>query len=329
MPNSKRQIKIVAFTYWFLLLYVLVALIWWFIALQEQNKQIAELQIQQLSVSAKNNPVFYDNLNKHIHETQVRKQYQYIGEGVAFLVVIFVGATFVYRIVRRRLKLSQQQKNFMMAVTHELKTPIAVAKLNLETLLKRKLDSQQQQKLIGTALQEADRLNDLCSNILVSAQLEAKAYNTHKNLFNLSILVAESIKNFKVQFSNRIIQSNITPEINIYGEPLLLQLMTNNFIDNAIKYSPSNTIIDINLVKRDKKATLTIADYGIGIPDNEKSKIWEKFYRIGNENTRHTKGTGIGLYLCRTIAKDHHATITITNNTPTGSIFAIQFAIAE
>ncbi|WP_457848411.1 histidine kinase dimerization/phospho-acceptor domain-containing protein, partial [Staphylococcus aureus] len=90
-----------------------------------------------------------------IEEAKKRKTAQYVGEGVTFLALIIIGAVFVFRATRRQLKLSQQQQNFMMAVTHELKTPIAITQLNLETLQKRKLEEDKQQKLISNTLQEA------------------------------------------------------------------------------------------------------------------------------------------------------------------------------
>lgn len=331
MPTIKRQITVVTFTYWFLLVYVLAALIWWFISLEEQNKIITELKLQQLST---NNTIIHSSQNfikakQNIEKARLHKTYQYIGEGSTFLLIIFIGATFVYNIVRKRLMLSYQQKNFMMAITHELKTPIAIAKLNLETLLKRQLEHHQQQRLISNALQEANRLNDLCSNILISAQLEGGAYKLHKTVINLSTLTEEIAQNFTNRFPQRIIRYNIIPGITIFGEILLLELMINNIIENAFKYSPIQEPIIIELQKNQKKAILNISDYGKGIPDDEKPKIWNRFYRIGNEDTRSNKGTGIGLYLCKKIAKDHKANITVMDNTPTGSIFTIQFSILE
>lgn len=331
MPTVKRQITLVTFTYWFLLVYVLAALIWWFISLEEQNKEITKLKLQQLSTiaSTTNNLQDYNRAKQNIQKANLGKTYQYIGEGTTFLLIIFIGATFVFRIVRKRLKLSYQQKNFMMAITHELKTPIAIAKLNLETLLKRKLEETQQQRLLTNALQEANRLNDLCSNILVSAQLEGGAYKLHKTVVNLSALTQDIAQSFIHRFPQRSIKYNIIPNISIFGEILLLELMVNNIIENALKYSPTNELITIQLQKNEKKAILNITDHGNGISDEEKPKIWNRFYRIGNENTRRNKGTGIGLYLCKKIAKDHKANITVTDNTPTGSIFTIQFSISQ
>ena len=99
----------------------------------------------------------------------------------------------------------------------------------------------------------------------------------------------------------------------------------NNLLENAIKYSPKQKPINFFLKKDGDKIKLKVSDEGIGIPDNEKTKIFERFYRIGNEEVRKTKGTGLGLYLCKKIAEDHNADIRVTNNHPTGSIFVVDF----
>src|SRR6476620_9679127 len=111
-----------------------ITMVWWFIALQNQNTQMFAYKLAQLNHS---DTAFEKNLAQ-INDEQKRKTAQYIGEGVTFLLVILVGAVFVYRATKKQILLSQQEQNFMMAVTHELKTPIAVTKLNLETLQKHK-----------------------------------------------------------------------------------------------------------------------------------------------------------------------------------------------
>src|SRR5690242_3556212 len=154
---KKHRLAFITLVYWFLLIYIVAALVWWFIALNNQNRQMTSYKLEQLNQSDSS---FERNLLL-VSDEQKRKTAQYIGEGVTFLLVILVGAVFVYRATKKQILLSQQEQNFMMAVTHELKTPIAVTKLNLETLQKHKqdLDENKQQKLIINSLEETDRLN--------------------------------------------------------------------------------------------------------------------------------------------------------------------------
>jgi K+-sensing histidine kinase KdpD len=102
-------------------------------------------------------------------------------------------------------------------------------------------------------------------------------------------------------------------------------LLINNLLENAIKYSPREKPICALLQKAGNKIKLQVKDEGPGIPDEEKKLIFTKFYRIGNETTRKTQGTGLGLYLCWIIAKDHNADILVTNNSPSGSNFVVTF----
>jgi K+-sensing histidine kinase KdpD len=104
-----------------------------------------------------------------------------------------------------------------------------------------------------------------------------------------------------------------------------LQILVNNLLENAMKYSPKDGTIQCRLLKDQRKIILSVIDEGKGIPDVEKKKIFEKFYRIGNEETRTAKGTGIGLYLCSKIAEDHNADIRVTDNHPSGANFSIRF----
>ncbi|MGI8952568.1 MAG: sensor histidine kinase [Chitinophagaceae bacterium] len=320
MPFYKKQkFKIITVTYWFLFVYIIAALVWWFIALEEQNKQMYLYSVEALK---KYDPSY---IKKHanIDDLRKRKNAQYIGEGSIFLLLILVCAVFVYRATRRQILLSNQQQNFMMAVTHELKTPIAVACLNLETLQKRKLDEDQQQKLIASTLQEANRLNELTNNILVASQLETGAYAINKQELNFSELAENCIQKFKHRFSSCNLQSEIEKNIFVEAELLLLQMLINNLLDNAYKYSSKNSIIKLTLIQNNYKVKLSVSDNGLGISDAEKKKVFNKFYRIGSETTRTAKGTGLGLYVCKKIAEDHNGKITVTDNQPQGSIFTV------
>ena len=317
--TTKHKLTIVTVVYWVLLSYMVAALVWWFVALQKQNSLMANMLLAGLK---KDDPHYISKVTL-IEAARNRKVAQYIGEGSTFLALILFGAVFVFRATRRQIRLSHQQHNFMMAVTHELKTPIAVAQLNLETLQLRRLDEERQQKLISNTLQEANRLNMLCNNILLAAQLDAGGHKPIHQELNLSDIVSGSAKDFTNRYPQRVIEVSVEESEFVFGEELLIQMLVNNLIENALKYSPKEGKVSIRLKANDNKAILQIADEGSGIADDEKKQVFEKFYRSGNENIRNTKGTGLGLYLCKKIVEGHKGTIRISDNHPRGTIFTV------
>ena len=317
---KKRRLAFTTVVYWFMLLFIMAAWVWWFISLQNQNDQMRFYELLQLN----KDDVAYNQKLAIISDEHSRKTGQYISEGITFVFITLIGALFVYRSVRKQFLLNRQQQNFMMAVTHELKTPIAVITLSAETLQKRKLDEARQYRLIHTILQEGERLNDLTSNILVTAQLENN-YIPDIETIDLSDLADKCASDFSNRFPNRIIEKNIEPGIFINGERLLIQLLINNLLDNALKYSAKEKKVCMELGRQQTKGVLKIKDEGGGINDEEKKKVFDKFYRSGNEAIRSTKGTGLGLYLCRRIAESFNAKIKIANNNPQGSVFVTEF----
>ena len=316
-----KRLRLIFVVYWVLLTYIIAALVWWFIALNQQNTQMADLATSQLKAG---DAQYTHDLND-IANLKKRKTAQYIGEGSIFLLLILSGAVFIYRMVRRQFKQGQQQQNFMMAITHELKTPIAITKLNLETLLKRKLEDNQQQRLLHNTIQEANRLNALCNNMLLASQIEGGAQNIIKEEINLSQLVTECTDDFILRHPQRIFKKEIAADIFLNGDMLMLQMAVNNLVDNAIKYSTKETVVNIALQKQGSTVRLTIQDQGKGIDAAEKKKVFDKFYRIGNKATKEAKGTGLGLYLTKKIAQQHQALLFVTDNHPAGSNFTIEF----
>jgi two-component system sensor histidine kinase CiaH len=324
--SSRKRLRRATIMYWMLLAYIIAALVWWFISLERQNQEMARFQYESLDAKSSTLSILQQTEQRTAIDTAVnRNTAKYIAEGVTFLILILIGASFVYRSVRRQFRLQQQQQNFMMAVTHELKTPVSVARLNLETMQKYSLDPEKQKKLIRMTLEETARLNFLTNNILISSQLEGGGYKTAKEELDLSDLLKDCMNDFRNRFPERNFTDSIQPDVDIQGDALLLQMLINNLLENAIKYSAKETTISALLQQEKNTITLNIVDQGAGIPDEEKKKIFDKFYRIGNEATRKAQGTGLGLYLCRIIARDHNGDISVTNNSPQGSNFAVTF----
>lgn len=329
MPQKdvRRKLRRATILYWTLLTYIVAALVWWFITLEKQNDKMRDLKTQQLStvIDSVTMPGLYSAELRKIHIDHEKNQGKYVGEGSIFLLLICVGAGMVYRYVRRQFYVQQQQQSFMMAVTHELKTPISVVKLNLETIQKYSLEAEKQRKLIAVMLKETSRLNFLTNNILVASQLEGGGYKFSKEEMDLSDLLRDCINDFRARFPERVFKSEIQQGVDVRGDALLLQIMINNLLENAVKYSPKDSTVTSLLKKGDESIKLEVIDEGEGIADNEKKKVFSKFYRVGNEATRKTQGTGLGLYLCNKIARDHNADILVTNNNPHGSNFTVIF----
>lgn len=316
-----NKLRLVSFIYWVFLTYMIAAFIWWYVSLEKQNDEIAAVKFQSIQIS---DPALQQKV-KQIKNFQLRKTKQFIGEGLTFLFLFLLGAIYVYRSLLKQLRYSNQQQNFMMAVTHELKTPIAISHLNIETLLKRDLDTTQQNKLLEATLKETKRLDALSNNILLASQLDMGQYETNQQELDLSKLVKEACQSFQERFPMRLLDTFIEASIFIQGEALLIQMLLNNLLDNAHKYSPVNMPITIHLHNRNHKIILAVEDKGKGVPMNERDKIFEKFYRVGDETTRSAKGTGLGLYLCKKITTFHNAIIQIQSNQTEGSIFTVTF----
>ena len=310
-----------SFWFWILFIYIVAALIWWFISLERQSSEMSELKLNQIS---KADPQ-YISKQQEVWQYKKRQTTKFIAEGLTFLALIVLGAIFVYRSIRKQIEVSSLQQNFMMAITHELKTPIATTRLSLETILRRKLDEVQQQKLLLSALSETNRLNILTNNILLASQMEEKTFQRENEQINLADMVETVVSDYKNRFPQRRIEASADKDFYIDGDELLVQIALSNLIDNALKYAPKESPVYVDLMEDDDTIQIKVSDEGPGVMDEEKKKIFQKFYRSGNENTRRAKGTGLGLYLTKKIIEDHNGDIFVMNNTPHGSIFVIQF----
>lgn len=326
MPEeSKRKFQLITIVYWILLTYIIAALVWWFFSLYTQNEAMYDLRKLELKMNTKLSSTDFQNELVKIDEQRKRNITKYIGEGGTFLILILIGAVYIYRSVRRQFRTQQQQQNFMMAITHELKTPISVSRLNLETLQRHKLDEEKKEKLLNMTMQETLRLDNLINNILISSQLDGHSYRISKEELNFSDLVNDVAHHFAMRYHDRKFVQQIKDDIDITGDPLLLKLLVSNLLENANKYSPKEKAITIELNEDVEAIHLSVKDEGCGIGDAEKKNVFKKFYRIGDERTRTTKGTGLGLYLCKKIAEDHGGSITVEDNHPQGSNFTVSF----
>jgi signal transduction histidine kinase len=315
--------------YILILCYIIAALVFWEVRLQNQSGRIYAQEVTTLrnQVDSIRLPNIYKYEMASLKQKLDSRTTQYVAEGTTFLIVILIGAAVVYGSFSRRILVSRQQNNFMLAVTHELKSPIAAIKLNLQTMEKHRLDEEKRKQLIDRCIKESNRLNDLCNNMLFTSQIEGRQYKPAVEPFSLSEMVGEVVADFAGRYSRKF-EEDIAAGCNATGDTTMLRIAINNLLENAIKYTPDDKPIAVSMTLKQKMAVISIADQGPGIPDSEKKKIFDKFYRIGNEESRKARGTGLGLYLCNKIIAQHRGTITIKNNIPSGSVFEIQLPIA-
>jgi signal transduction histidine kinase len=253
-----------------------------------------------------------------VKELQLKKR-SFAIEAILLTLLIAAGIFGVYFSVSFVFDLNKQQNNFLLSVTHELKTPIAAIKLIGETMMRRTLPKEKQEELMGNILENANRLQDMTENMLTAMQMENNRYNVRKEEINLSNIVEEVKANFSLK--NAIV-GNVEKNIQFYADPVLIKMILNNLIENAIKYS-DNQPVEINLFNRKEEIILEVKDQGIGIDPSYKKKIFKKFYRIQDEETRETKGSGLGLFIVKQAVEKHKGKIAVSDNEPKGTVFTI------
>jgi len=315
--------------FWFYILvgYVILQFVWWSYLMVDHNNEIYYLktELNLLKGETLDEVVLKGNeLNEKLHKRWIMIS----GEGIVFIGVLLLGIFQIRKTFKREAELSQQQQNFLLSVTHELKSPIASTKLQLQTLQKHELNREKQKEILANAINDTDRLNNLVENMLLAAKIENSVYLLHKEKYNLSEYITEGMNQTIQSFQyKQKVELNIEPNIYMDIDRTNFPSIILNLFENAVKYSPEDSTIVVSLKKQNQKIILSVADQGIGISDKEKETIFQRFYRSGSEETRKTKGTGLGLYIVDYLVKQHNGTITVKNNTPKGSIFEVVFNI--
>lgn len=249
-----------------------------------------------------------------------------VGEGLIFIAIFVLAVIKLKKHLERERYYQQQQQNFLLSVTHELKSPLASVKLYLQTILKRDLDREQQKTFLSNSLKDIERLDYLVENVLLATKLESRSFNLPKEDFDLSVLIDEILDRLqKNACKTEIIKPHIESGVILHADKFAITNVVTNLVENAIKYSPPCANVEVSLKKLDKDLVFSVADHGVGISDEDKRLIFNKFYRVGNESTRKTKGTGLGLYIVKSVLQKHDATIRVMDNKPSGSVFEVTF----
>lgn len=317
---------------YFIFAYVLLFSSWWGYLLYSKSRdsfeELALIQKTDFVSKTGTSPNEYYNTPQYTQllDKYNRQKKMVLSEGMFFMFILIGGFVFVRRSIKKELTLADRQKNFLLSITHELKSPLASIKLVLQTLLKRQLDEDKKVKFIHNSMFDVERLESLVDNILLAAKIENDAYGFVKEELDVTYLV--SILEKKYEITNKKscnVRFAIAPNVFMLADKAAISSLFVNLIENAIKYSEENSEVQVILQAESNGLLFEVRDNGAGISDEEKSKIFDKFYRVGNEETRKAKGTGLGLYIVKSIVLFHNGTIEVSDNIPKGTIFKVRF----
>ena len=259
-----------------------------------------------------------------------RKSTAWLGEGVVIGLITLIIILAMYIYIDRILRFNLQKTNFMMAVTHELKTPIAAAKLAIETVIRNK-NIEAQDRVLEISKKNIDRLSGMMERVLLATQFENSLPVAQKKWESCSDIIQKSL--IDCQFTDeQILKISLVIPSNflIYCDSYMMKIAFINLFTNSIKYSEPNGVnVIVSSIINNEHCQILISDQGIGIPMIERTRIFEKFYRVGDEKTRSRSGSGLGLYLVKQILQLHDARIEVRANNPKGSTFVINFNASD
>jgi len=217
----------------------------------------------------------------------------------------------------------EQQRQFVSNVSHELRTPLTVVLGYLQSLLRRSTNlNEYQQEALETAASEADRTVRLLQDLLDLARADSGYMHYHLETVGLNHLVAEVI-GMAEKYSNRQIRLKATEEVKAIVDRDRLKQVLINLVDNAVKYSEADQSVDLILEQAEQHAIIQVCDRGVGIPLQDQSRIFERFYRVDEARARSTGGHGLGLAIVKTLVEGMGGTITVRSKPNEGSTFEI------
>jgi two-component system sensor histidine kinase SenX3 len=257
--------------------------------------------------------------------------------GLIVFPLIITGVVLNTIFLVREIRRNEQHEAFINAVTHELKTPVASMKLYLQTLQNRPVEEAKRQEFYGVMLQDSDRLLGTIEQVLRAGQLGAKLRRASPMPVDFGGVVDECLQ--LARRRHHLPPESVTATIRhidgasfqVLGDEEDLKAMVSNLVDNAIKYSGSDVHVSVELEQAAAAtATLRVRDRGIGISPPEQKRIFKRFYRIPGAMSTRVKGTGLGLFIVRSVVAHHGGKVFVESDGPgQGSTFIVQLPVVE
>jgi signal transduction histidine kinase len=312
------------FQFYLLVVYILLQFFWWAYLIAQLNREVHDLKVELDRV--RNGSITQERIDQ-LNQNLYNRWLMIGGEGTVFSFILVLGISQTRRSFKRESQLAEQQKNFLMSVTHELKTPVASLRLQIETLLLRKLEKENQDRILVLALEETERLNALIEKVLLANQLGADGFPTGADRIELNHLNSWVHKLSNAPWlKDHAFTYQVPQEGFIYTDFVSLQSVIINLLENSCKYSAPGSKISLTIAGQENNFSLVVQDNGPGIPAEFQSKIFEKFFRVGSEETRSAKGTGLGLYIVKNLVRYMGGSIQLISDAGRGTTFKIVFS---
>jgi two-component system, OmpR family, sensor histidine kinase SenX3 len=241
------------------------------------------------------------------------RRLEWVVIGIPFFALLIAGLILNTIFLVREVRRNEQQDSFLNAVTHELKTPITSIRLYLDTMRRRDVSHQQQQEFFAVMSEDTDRLMATVEQVLKAGELGQRARSQVRERVDMDQLVEEAVATAVVRYhlnpdAIQMDRRELQPgsSFAVAGNPEELKTAVLNIIDNAVKYSPDGAHLTVVLsVESDAWVMVSVADQGLGIAQPQLKRIFRRFYRVPNRTILRVKGTGLGLFLVRSIARQH------------------------
>jgi signal transduction histidine kinase len=251
--------------------------------------------------------------------------------GIVLVALIIAGVVLNTTFLVREIRRNEQHDAFINAVTHELKTPIASIRLYVETLQTRSVDETKRKEFYRTILQDSDRLLATIEQILRTGRIGSSRRPAQVSPIDLSDVVAQTVERARVLHhlpAESIVIAQSEP-LRIVGDLDEVRAAVSNLLDNAVKYSgPEARVVVETRGEAGRFAQVRVRDNGPGIPQPELKRIFKRFYRITSPQFARIKGTGLGLFIVRAVARRHGGTAWAESAGPGhGSTFVLQFPV--
>ena len=270
---------------------------------------------------------------KLIQEEEISRQVMIGLEGIFFLLLVGIGAWLIYRTLVKNEELKYAQQNFLMAVTHELKTPLASMKIYLDTLKSKKIPEEKKLTIIPRLKDDVNRLERLVENILEAGRFEKSGYEINSDYFDLSIMLKADLEKLKKFAHNQNLEiiEKIPDSFIFYGDRFALSRAFEAIIENSLKYNDKEKILlKINFESSPKQIQISISDNGVGLEKKDMELIFDRFYRVGEVLNISKPGSGLGLFLCKEIVKAHKGHIEVeSDGIGMGVNFKIQLKVIK